>query len=335
MPYELGGGRYSPVHLGIISFIHKIVGGIQKMKARGGRFLLILGAGLAVMSFVVVYILMSKGSLVGSSQAASQVPVAPPTKQIVVVSRDVPAYTVLDASNVTTKDVDASAVVTGTNSDPAAVFGKMTLVSISNGQQVPDDKLTKAGFSNILAPGEKAFTLAVPPSDTFGNTLSEGDHIDVLWSAGVELKSLSTDPNSQKDLVITSTKALLQDVKILRVIPLSSPQPAKPGANNGTDGAQPAALVRPSDTAAMYSAGADYSEVLVLGVTDQQAEVLKFARENGSITLTLRSSAATKGADGKDVLGDHEVEKTTGITLKTLIDQYGLPLSLPKTTDIK
>jgi Flp pilus assembly protein CpaB len=72
--------------------------------------------------------------------------------------------------------------------------------------------------------------------------------------------------------------------------------------------------------------------VLVVGVTDQQAEVIAYARQNGVIDLTLRSSAlqkdeagvVLKDEAGNDIRGDKEVELTTGISLETLIQQYGV-----------
>jgi len=68
--------------------------------------------------------------------------------------------------------------------------------------------------------------------------------------------------------------------------------------------------------------------------TDQQAEVLKFANEGGTIDLACdprpRKKApmakTLKGPDGKDIIGDHDLEKTTGITDKVLVESYGLLL---------
>jgi Flp pilus assembly protein CpaB len=97
---------------------------------------------------------------------------------------------------------------------------------------------------------------------------------------------------------------------------------------------QTAATTGATNTAAMYAPEAPVSTVLVLGVTDQQAEVIKFARENGVIDLTLRSSALQKDDQGnvlkdeagKEIRGDQDVELTTGISINILVDQYGLPV---------
>src|SRR4051812_41600619 len=109
------------------------------MKQRGGRFLLILGAALAVMAFVVVYALTSKG--MAQSQAAS-VPTPAPTKLIAVVNQDVPAYTVLDPTNVGTMEVDASTSVSNTVDTPSLVYGKMVTTAMSRNQPVMTDQLT-------------------------------------------------------------------------------------------------------------------------------------------------------------------------------------------------
>src|ERR1700687_5504489 len=105
------------------------------MKTRGGKFLMFLGAALAIMAFVVVYVVMQKGLVNGAGAGQPQaVPTAPPTISLAIVARDVPAYTILDASSVTTIDVEASTVPSGTTSTPTDIFGKMTLVPLTKGQ---------------------------------------------------------------------------------------------------------------------------------------------------------------------------------------------------------
>ena len=89
------------------------------MKARGGRFLLILGAGLAALAFVVVYVVMSRGVTGGDTPSAA----VPQTTYVplAVVSVDVPAYTILVASNLTTTEVEASTVATNRGSRASTI----------------------------------------------------------------------------------------------------------------------------------------------------------------------------------------------------------------------
>jgi len=320
------------------------------MKTRGGRFLMVLGVALAIMAFVVVYVVMQKGLVNGAGAGqAQEVPTVPPSVSIAIVARDVPAYTILDASSVTTIDVDASTVPSGTTNTPTDVFGKMTLVPLTKGQPVSVSQLTSAGFSDILATGERAFSLAVPARDTFGDAVTQNDRVDLLWTAVISYKGQTVDATGKPtfvDSTYTTTKTLLQNVHVLRIIQLAQPipagqatqgSPASANSGNPQDAAAVAAPAAPS--ASMYSiAGAAYQDapfesVVILGLTDQQAEVLTFARDNGQIDLTLRSSAVQKDdkgavkkdAAGNNLRGDAEVEKTTGVTLDTLIQQYGLP----------
>ena len=306
------------------------------MKARGGKFLLILGAGLAVLAFVVVYVVMSRGvNPEVNTAAVPQTTLVP----VAVVSADVPAYTILDATNVTTTDVEASTVATNTASSPAMVLGKMTLVPLTAGQQVRTDQLTQTGFSNILEKGERAFALAVPERSTFGNAVTENDRVDLLWTANLEFDSQHPADNGQvryEKSYYTSTKTLLQNVHVLRVMQLRQTPPAGQNQNQNQGVEQTAATngAPAASAAAMYAPDAPVSTVLVLGLTDQQAEVIKYARENGIIDLTLRSSALQKDDQGnvikdeagKEVRGDQEIEKTTGVSINILIDQYGLPI---------
>ncbi|HYP41780.1 MAG TPA: Flp pilus assembly protein CpaB [Chloroflexia bacterium] len=318
------------------------------MKARGGRFLLILGAALAAMSFVVVYVVMSGRISLGGGGQAAQVPVTPVMTTVVVAKADLAAYTMLDESNVTLMDVEATTALSDAASDPSSVLGKLTLVPLSKEQQIQKATLTDTGFSNVLQRGEKAFTIAVPERSTFGNSITENDRVDILYTVafntfrkvprandGVgagQVPSEGQDPFTYEKIVYTTTKTLLQDVRVLRVMALQTGPPPEAAQN----GAEPAAATTSQkntvSNADMYGDYAPYHTVLVLSVTDQQAEVLVFARATGILDFTLRASGTMKdaegkpilAADGKEVKGDHEIEKTTGISIDKLIEQYGI-----------
>src|SRR5450759_3385795 len=122
------------------------------MKTRGGKFLLLLGALLAAMAFVVVYVVMSGKLSANSSGNTAAVPdTAPVMVDVAVVNRDLPAYTLLNASNVATVSVEESTVPTNTTTSPSTLYGKMTLIPLTKGQLVHTDKLTESGFADILA----------------------------------------------------------------------------------------------------------------------------------------------------------------------------------------
>ncbi len=74
------------------------------------------------------------------------------------------------------------------------------------------------------------------------------------------------------------------------------------------------------------------SQIVILAVTTQQSEVIKFAQLDGSISLVLRSPD-----DFIDPVTDQPIAalppiETTGVILKTLVDTYGvLPPELVET----
>jgi Flp pilus assembly protein CpaB len=289
------------------------------MKNRGGRFLLILGAGLAAMAFVVVYIVMSRSTV--STDQAADVPTSVQLTTVAVVKQDVQPYTMLDATNVGLMDVDATTLAANTTSDPTTLYGKMTLIALSNQQQVQTNLLTEAGFSSVLEQNERAFSLAVPEKSTFGNTVTPNDRIDVLWTVPIEYSKAVKQGEGAvvyEKAVYPSTKTLLQDVRVLRVISLRPPAPQTEEEKAAAENANPAPV------STLYDEGAPFQAVFILGLTDQQAEVLKFARESGVLDVTLRSSAVMKDAEGKEVKGDHAIEETTGITLDALIAEFGV-----------
>ena len=307
------------------------------MKTRGGKFLLLLGAVLAAMAFIVVYVVMS-GRLSTSANdpsANAATAVEPVLVSVAVVNRDLPAYTMLDSTNVATIDIEVSTQPSGTTTSPATVFGKMTLAPLAKGQMIQTNQLTETGFSSILAKGERAFALAVPEKSTFGNVVMENDYVDLLWTVVIAYdrpKPPTADGKIEYEVgVYSSTKTLLQNLHVMRVINLA--QDAPTGQRSQATSEEAAATTGPAPSAAsMYNENAPFRSVLVLGVTDQQAEVIAYARQNGVIDLTLRSSApqkdeagvVLKDEQGNDLRGDKEVEKTTGVTLEMLIQQYGV-----------
>jgi hypothetical protein len=84
-------------------------------------------------------------------------------------------------------------------------------------------------------------------------------------------------------------------------------------APSGSPGAQP-----PTTTL-----GEDTLELVILSVSAQQAELIKFAQLDGSISLVLRAPADFVDENGQPVVT--LPAGTTGVILKTLVDGgYGV-----------
>jgi pilus assembly protein CpaB len=119
------------------------------------------------------------------------------------------------------------------------------------------------------------------------------------------------------------TKVIVQDVRVLRVIAgneavnesaFATPTPTPAPNPDGTATPEPA----PADSNVPTPLPA--TDMLVLEVDPQQAELIKFLEDNeGKYQVVLRAP------------NDHATPTTTGITYDQLMSQYGLPAPKPVT----
>jgi Flp pilus assembly protein CpaB len=64
------------------------------------------------------------------------------------------------------------------------------------------------------------------------------------------------------------------------------------------------------------------NEIVILEVSAQQSEVIKFAQMDGSVSLTLRSPTEFRDESGQPI--SVPPAETTGVTLKLLVDEYNV-----------
>lgn len=282
---------------------------------RSSRVILLLGIFLALGAFVLVLFLGGAGR-----------PTATPTPaiaHIVVAAVDIPQGTTITQSMVTTKDVSLSEAPSDAFTLPERVIGQTARASIASGQYVPQAALTGAvGAQNItgeLQTGDRAMALQADELSGVGTLIQPGDRVDVLMTFTTDAAGNGeipliyiaprgfTIPGCTDTLVcdtkITvnpgSTKVVLQNIRVVGTLLSSAPTP----------GAEASA------TPASGPLISGRTELVIVAVTDQQAEVLRFGQLlKASMTLLLRSPA--------DAAASPAV--TTGIVLKNLIDQYGV-----------
>lgn len=232
--------------------------------------------------------------------------------------------------------------------------GKVTVRQVSAGQPIKKADVTEGGLSLQIpaaAPNEaapKAFAFPVNNLSGVVDQIRPGDFVDVIASFRFERTLLRPGFTDDGRLIIKedkledmqSTKTLVQNVQVLRIVKpqveaAGTPTPGGSGSGggdaqsqegppetdssgqqvgaNGEGGASPNAQT--GQTGDTLTQGSWY---LVIAVTDQEAEIIKLAREKGSsVTLVLRGR------------GDTAVETTTGATIGLLVSQYGLPLPEP------
>jgi Flp pilus assembly protein CpaB len=153
-----------------------------------------------------------------------------------------------------------------------------------------------------------------------GTLTKTGDHVDMLVGlTGDKFPVVTLNPTDNSVTVVsginsTSVKALLQGLQVVGT--LLPPPPADNGTQNG---ASPA----PGGQGTSLNG---QQQIVILAVNTQQAEVIKYAQLDGSISLVLRS-----GDDFRDPVTGEPLPPetivpvtTTGITLKSLVDDYGV-----------
>ncbi len=295
-------------------------------RSGGGRTMLLLGAVLSLLAFVVLYLAFQGGS---KPPAIAAIPTEVPKQQVVTVARDVKGFTIVKPEDVTVSNLEVSQVISPSTTIPQQIIGKMLTRDYAQGQQVNLDDVSDPGVSQVLTKGQRGFVLPIHEVDNFGGQLVDGDVVDVLWTREFEIISTILGPDGKPQQLtrkFPTTKKILDNIKVVRVIHLAAGGTTKKSANSTVDtsaqqttsssdaAAKQAAAVQAAQGLYATTPETPFSAALILGITDQQAEVIKYARETGAVNLTLRAK------------GDADTERTTGITDKIMTEDYGVVL---------
>jgi len=286
---------------------------------RSNRLILLIGIFLAIVAFIGIVIIFSGGR--GSTPTT---PVAPTELPTVFATRPITLGTAITADMlrvenrpVTTRDPSAFG-------DPGVLLGQIARKDIAE-----DKLLTAADFatSNLLTtvdcpPGQDCIAVKVDQVSGVGTIIRTGDYVDVL--VAFTMNVITVDPVTgvavagAPEIAGQSAKMLLQGIQVMGHI-----LPPPPATAEGVPPPQGTALN-------------DQSEIVILSVTKQQAEVIKFAQTVGAganglgligptpaISLALRSPRDFRDPDTQEPIIPEDVV-TTGITLALLIEQYGV-----------
>ena len=271
---------------------------------RTSRLVLLLGIFLAALTFVVVLFL--GGNTGGGGSTGQNQPSAPPTQLPVLVAvGDIPLGTVVTADLFTTRTIAVTSIETNALGDPSQAAGKTTRTNIAAGAQVHSTDFQNRSVPLTVPAGKRAFPVQVNELTGVLNLLDVGDTVDIAISLRGDafpvvqvLSDGSVTVVSGINPLSVKIPLLMQDVQIIGVLDAPAPAPAEGQA-------APAASTKPVITGA--------NKLLVLAVTPQQAEVLLYARTTGTLDAILRPpSDAGQTSD------------TTGVILKTLVEDYGI-----------
>jgi pilus assembly protein CpaB len=316
----------------------------------GGRVFLLLGVVIAAAAALGLYYVFSlpQTPQVDPSQI---LPTPVPKKVQVVFARiDLPADQLID-------DIDQESSLIYLDEIPEDEYNAQpnkyfrSLSELRNKVVIRDIRATSPIFQENVRDGglaleiptaqpnqprRKAIPYQVNTLTGVADQIQEGDYVDMVMTFEVKIfylrPGLELDPETNEfrltfkedTYVDMSTKTLLQNVQVLKVLkqevppdatPTAVPSGAAPPTNpDGTIATGPAASggVPEGDT---FVPG---NWLLILAVTDQEAELVRYSLERAKgISLVLRGR------------GDPAVEDTVGATLDILVSQYGLPLPQP------
>jgi Flp pilus assembly protein CpaB len=281
--------------------------------------MLVFGVLLAVVAF--------GGVIIFGSGSGSAEPAKPPTVKVVTAAANVTLGTALDLPQLGTTDMDAALAV-DTYTDPNQLVGKVVRRTVLQGEAFKSSDFQAAvGLSPIdvtssLKAGQVAVAVSLDPISGLGGLIQGGDDVDVMLAmtdqpsppkAPVVLPN--ADPKTgipwtlveEQELNNTSIKVLVQNVQVLGIVG-SGAAASNSSAANGTDNSNGAAV--DPNTGQPIST----QKLVILSVTPQQAELVRFAQIDGNLTLLLRAPGDVTAAE----------TKTTGVTLRELVDHYGV-----------
>jgi pilus assembly protein CpaB len=282
---------------------------------RSNRLVLLVGVFLAVVAFVGIAVILGNGGTGNNGPQASAVTELP----TVIAAQDIPLGVKIKAEMLTTapKKVGSERNA-GAFGDPSQIIGHVVRRAVRTGAQLDVSDFSDTGLiSNLEVPvGKLAMAVQVDQVSGVGTLIKTGDYVDMVVGLTGDKFPVVTLNQTDKSITVvaglnsTSVKLLLSGMQVLGT--LLPPPPA------AAQGAPPAAA--PSGGPSTTLTGGQ--EMVIVAVDAQQAEVLKFAQLDGSISLALRSPGDFVDASGAPIIPIPPVTK--GITLRQLVDLYGV-----------
>jgi pilus assembly protein CpaB len=273
---------------------------------RSNRLVLLIGVFLAIVAFVGIAVIL--GGNTGTAQ-----PTVATTLPTVLATRDIPLGVAIksDMLKLVDRKIDTERKP-GAFANQELVLGKITRRPIVKDAQIEDaDFVEGGGISELQVPkGMRAIAVQVDQVSGVGTVIKSGDYVDMLIGlTGEKFPVVQLDPQTDAITVVqglnsTSVKLLLEGMQVIGTLLPAATTVQNPEASAGSD--------QPTTTLT------EQSEIVILAVTAQQAEVVQFAKTDGQITLTLRSAADFVDEAGQPIIPTPA--GTTGIVLKTLID---------------
>jgi Flp pilus assembly protein CpaB len=273
---------------------------------RSNRLVLLIGVFLAIVAFVgIVVVFQGDRGGGGGTSTPSELPTVFASRAIALgtpITKDM-----LTSKNLPTTQRDATAFP-----DPTLLYGKIARQDIAAGKQLTARDFDTGAGSGLLTvntpAGMVSIAVQVDQVSGVGTVIRQGDYVDMLVGfQGDKFPIVTLNEDDDQITVVagvnaTSVKLLLQGMQVIgTLLPPRETADGQPAGETGTTltGQQ---------------------EIVILAVTPQQAEVIKYSQLDGSISLVLRSPQDFRDEQGNVIPG--QVVGTTGVTLRVLVDEY-------------
>jgi pilus assembly protein CpaB len=202
------------------------------------------------------------------------------TVEVMVATKDIPKNTTINKDMLTKKNVPKDVVPVGVETRPEQVIGKIAVENINANEPFVSNRLLDpnsdmAMLTYKIPKGKRAITLAYNDVMGVAGFIRPGDRVDVIGTF---------DPDIMKQTINQDiSKVLLQNIQVLAV------------GSKKADGAK-------SDTPENAPLA-----TITLAATPEEAELLTFTEERGSVRLLLRgveedSKVNTLGTSNSNLL---------------------------------
>jgi pilus assembly protein CpaB len=277
---------------------------------RSNRLILLIGLFLAVVAFVGVFYLLTNNKNDGGDTSGTRKDM--PT---VFATKNIPLGVTVTADMVETKPYPTEQRAVDAYTDSSLVLGFVARQDIPVGTQLTPAVFTGAAgtITSITCPPEqRCISVQVDQVSGVGTLIQPGDWVDaVVGFTADKFPVVTVNPQDESITPVaginaTSVKSLLQGIQVVGT--LLPPPPTDANGNPVSDG----------------TSLNGQQEIVILSVTAQQAELVKFAQMDGSMSLVLRSSKDFQDPNDPTIPVSPLPSETSGVILKTLVDEYGV-----------
>ncbi len=310
---------------------------------RSGRLLIVMGVMMGLAALLLGIFAMSGG---GSNDDSAPAEASKPQEvTIVQVKGDIPAHTILKASDLEEVVVKDETLTGDEVRSVSQVVGFAYADDLVTGQRIMQARLEVSGISEKLEPGTRAISITVDKNNLIAGLIREDDRVDLIYQINADMNGVfPTSPIESQGMFDAECKGSGSggdeegdSTECMLILPRYGdqpdpapyPYPGEPGSRfvvkEATGGNPITKVVLQNvrvlrvinDGAETTGGGNQPSDFLVLEVSPDEAELMRLMQSVGQYQIMLRNPS------------DEEQVTTTGANMEILFSKYGMPA--PKT----